>query len=220
MNEKQGEIMRVSKGFSVLFGFLGVLLAAAVLAVCVLNRNAEPRMLLAPEGAARCADALLSSICSGDYEGASAYLVGNPALTSGQQMETEVAEQIWDAFTGSLQYELVGSCYAVDSGVAQNVKLRYLEIPSVTENLKQRAGQMLEQRVEAAQTMAEVYDDSHEYREDFVKLVLQDAVSAAIAEDGRYAEQSLTLKLVCDRGQWLVVPDEALLNAISGGILG
>lgn len=212
--------MRTSRAFSILFGLLGILLASAVIAACILERDAAPRMLSESAGITECADGMLSKICAGDYAGASAYLYGHPTLDGGQVHDSEVSALIWEAFTGSLRYELVGRPYATTSGAAQDVTFRSLQIPGITAQLKQRAGDLVEQKVEAAEDMSEIYLDDLSYREDFVKTVLREAVEAAIAGNGEAVEQKLTLNLVCESGQWLVVPDQALLNAISGGILG
>lgn len=212
--------MNTSKGFSRLFGILGVFFAAIALAVCLLARDAAPRLLMGSRGASECAGAMLTRLCAGDYAGASAYLYGNPKLDSNGEYNSQVTRQLWDAFTGSLEYELVGESYATVSGVAQKVVIRGMEIPSVTAGLKQRAQSLLEQRVEQAQSMAEVYDENHEYRPDFVDTVLRDAVNQAVSADAAYTERELTLNLVYDKDQWWVMPDQALLSAISGGILG
>lgn len=209
-----------SKGFSRLYALLGVLLAVAVLGISLLARDASPRMLSRPTGAARCAEALLSKISSGDYVGASAFLYGTPKLDSGAERSDEISAQIWDAFTSNISYELLGDCYATASGIAQDVRIRSMEIAGVTGSLKQRAQELLEQRVEAAEDMTEVYDENFEYRADFIDQVLRDATQKTLEENSTYADHQVTMNLVYEQGRWWVVPDKALLRAISGEILG
>ena len=210
--------MRIFRGVPLLFGIMGLLLGALVLACCVFGRTMEPKMLFPSDGAARCAEALMDRLCRGDYAGASACCLGNPALDPAPRTETE--KQLWQAFSDSLEYTLVGSSYATAQGVAQDVTFRSLLLPSVTRNLRQRAETLLERRVAEAKTMAEVYEENLSYREDFLQAVLNDAVKEAIEEDGCSLEQTLTLQLTCDRGRWQVMPDAALLNAVCGGIPG
>lgn len=175
-------------------------------------------MLFPSDGAARCAEELMYRICQGDYAGASACCLGNPALDPAPRTETE--KQLWQAFSDSLEYTLAGSSYATAQGVAQDVTFRSLLLPGVTRNLRQRAEKLLERRVAEAKTMAEVYDEDLSYREDFLQAVLNDAVKEAIEEDGCSLEQTLTLQLTCDRGRWQVMPDAAWMNAVCGGIPG
>ena len=46
------------------------------------------------------------------------------------------------------------------------------------------------------------------------------AAQQALEEDVRYSYNVVTLQLVCSNDQWQVVPDKALLSAISGGTVG
>ena len=48
--------------------------------------------------------------------------------------------------------------------------------------------------------------------------VLYDALAQAISQDGKTVTRDVTLKLIHRDGQWWVVPDAALLQAITGGV--
>ena len=58
--------------------------------------------------------------------------------------------------------------------------------------------------------------------------LLTDAAGAGLLEKAVFSKCRdravvrivLTLRLVRDRGQWWVLPDQALLSAVSGGLLG
>ena len=100
--------MRIFRGLPLAFGIGGLLLAALVLACCVLGGTMEPKMLFSSDGAARCAEALMDRLCRGDYAGASACCLGNPALDPAPRTETE--KQLWQAFSdcGTLSVSLSG----------------------------------------------------------------------------------------------------------------
>ncbi len=210
--------MKRTKAGTLGFTILGTLMAAAVVFICLSQRQAPPRMLLRTRSASQCAEQMLTKVCAGDYTGAAAYLYGNPRLGDQQPRSDQVTQQIWDAFIGSLRFELVGEVYATVSGVAQDVRIESLDIPSVTGGLKVLAPEMLVERAENAGDMSEIYTDSHEYRDDFTAVLLHDAAAQAIAA-GEERRQELPLNLIYSEGQWWVMPDQALLNAISGGIL-
>lgn len=216
----KGERMKNSKLVPALFALMGATLAVLALLMCYRALNTAPIVLSQPEGARKCAEGLMVKLCQGDFAGASEFLYGTPSLDSGAQQEDETGKMIWDAFVSSLGYELVGDCYPNETGLCQKVRIRSLQIPSVAGRLKERSAALLEERVAAAPDMASVYDDNHQYREDFVLSVLKDAAAAAIAEDAVISQQELTLNLVFDRHMWWVMPDQALFSAISGGILG
>lgn len=210
--------MKRTKAGTLGFTILGTLMAAAVVFICLSQRQAPPRMLLRPRSASQCAEQMLTKVCAGDYTGAADYLYGNPRLGDHQPRTDQVTQQIWDAFINSLHFELVGEVYATVSGVAQDVRIESLNIPSVTGGLKELAPEMLVQRAENAEDMSEIYTDNHEYRDDFTAVLLHDAAAQAIAA-GELNRQELTLNLIYSEGRWWVMPDQALLNAISGGIL-
>ena len=213
-----GEKMRNKKASSWIFGVLAVVLAVSALLICLTQRNAAPKLFGKAEGAEKCARGMMECISRGDYAGASAYLYGTPSLGIGDQRETPAAECVWDAFVSSMECRSRGSCYATDAGVAMDFTVSGLDIPSLTQELKQRSAAVLEARVEAAENMSQVYDSNQQYREDFIQSVLEEAAREAVAAVSP-VENAVTVQLVYEGNQWWVVPDSALMTAISGGIL-
>lgn len=213
-----GEKMRNKKASSWIFGVLAVVLAVSALLICLTQRNAAPKLFGKAEGAEKCARGMMECISRGDYAGASAYLYGTPSLGIGDQRETPAAECVWDAFVSSMECRSRGSCYATDAGVAMDFTVSGLDIPSLTRELKQRSAAVLEARVEAAENMSQVYDSNQQYREDFIQSVLEEAAREAVAAVSP-VENAVTVQLVYEGNQWWVVPDSALMTAISGGIL-
>ena len=167
--------MRKNKASFWIFGALAAVLAVAALLICLTQRNAVPRLFGKTEGAEKCARGMMECISRGDYAGASAYLYGTPSLGTDAQRETPAAALIWDAFVSSLECQSQGSCYATDAGVAMDFTVSGLDIPSLTQELKQRSAAVLEARVEAAEDMSQVYDSNQQYREDFAQSVLEEA---------------------------------------------
>lgn len=211
--------MKLKRFFAVIFALIGIAVAAATVTVSLGNLDAEPNLLTPPLEARGRAVAMLDAVCAEDFAGASEYLLGKPGLGVDREPADPVGALIWKAFTNSLSYELEGACFATDDGLAQKVVLTCLDIDSVTAQLRERSRALLEERVTEAEDTAEIYDENNEYREEFVMAVLFDAAEQAIREDAREMTVELTLKLSYQDGQWWVIADNALLNAISGGIL-
>lgn len=212
--------MTIKNYFSGLFAALGILLAAGALAAALCSLNASPLLLRTPVGAVRTAEAMLDAVCEGDYAAAGGMMYGSPDLGADRDAADEVGVLIWEAFVDSLSYEIVGSCYATDTGVAMDVELTGLNIGSVTANLGERSMAMLEQRVSEAEDVSEIYDENNDYREDFVMAVLADAAREALAEDAKEDRWEFTLNLVSQEGQWFIMPEQPVIHAISGGIAG
>lgn len=201
-----------------LFGCLAAVLAAVVLTICVTRRDSKPLLLRSPQGAAECAQTVMDSVCAGDYAGVSRHLYGTPSLNGGSQGETAAARLIWDAFVSSLNCSAVGDCYADENGLARDYILSGLDIPSLIQGMKEAAPAVLEARLEGAENLEEIYDENGQYRVDFSQSVLEEAAGQAIAA-GSSVERGVTLRLVYEDGAWWVMPDQALLAAISGGLV-
>ena len=211
--------MKIRKIIAAVFAVIGVFAAAMAVTLSFMNRNAEPVLLSPPEEAEHQVTALMDAVCAGEYDEASRHLLGNPSLGVDRAPEDEVGILFWEAFTSSMSYELVGECYATDDGLAQNVTMTCLDITSVTANLRDRSQALLEERVANAEDTTDIYDENYDYREEFVMDVLYDAAVQALKEDAREMTVELTLNLAYRDGQWWVLADSGLLDAISGGIL-
>lgn len=212
--------MKISKLFAVLFGLLGIGLMIFAVGLSLNSVDAEPVLVEAPAAARDHAEAMLDAVCAGDYVTAGNMLQGQPSLGVDRPAADDVGVLIWEAFMDSTSYEFIGDCYATDSGVAWDVRFTGLDMESVTGSLRGYSQSLLEQRVEEAIDMSLVYDENNEYREDVVMEVLVDAAKMALENDAQYYTTEFTMNLVYQQGQWWIVPEDALLEAISGGILG
>lgn len=212
--------MKLIRGFfSLLLGAMGLCAAAAAVFLSMEYMNAKPLLLTPPDVARSKVIMLMNAVSEGNYEEASQAIYGTPTLGVDREAADPVGVLIWDAFESSITYELLGDCYTTDQGLAQDIAVTCLDVTSVTENLQQRSQTMLEQRVADAYDVSDIYDENNEYREDFVMDVLYDAVVDALEEDAREMTVELTVNLGYQDGKWWVIGDEALMNAISGGIL-
>ena len=215
--------MRIRKrkiGFlSGLFGLLGVVLAAACVVLALWNMNASPVLLEQPKAALDQVHTMMNALCAGEYDTVSSCLYGQPDLGLDREAEDPVGRLFWNALAESFDCELGEELHATDSGVALDVKITALDLNSVTENLRQRAQEKMEQRIAQAEDTDEIYDENNDYREEFVLEALYSAAQDALAQDAREVSWELTLNLVYENHQWWIMPEQDLLRAISGGIL-
>lgn len=211
--------MKIRNVISAVFAAVAVCAAAAGIYLSFSSLNADPVLLSPPDEAQTRVLEFMDAVCASDYDRASQYLSGNPSLGLDREANDEVGQLLWDAYTSSLSYSVVGECHATDDGLAQKVSVTGLDITSVTSVLKDRSQTLLEQRVAEAEDADDVYDENNDYREDFVMQVLYDAASQALKKDAQEKTVEFTVNLVYQNNEWLVVVDNELLNAISGGIL-
>jgi len=205
--------------FSVIYGIAGLFLAAACVFLALQNRDASPVLVQQPQAAMDRVHTMLDALCDGNYGAVSGCLYGQPDLGMDREAEDPVGRLFWEALADSFAYDAGGELHATDSGVSLNVTVSALDLSSVTENLKERAKTIMEQRIAQAQDVDEIYDENNEYREDFVLDALYTAAQEALEQDARQTSWELTLNLVYENGQWWIMPEQDLLRAISGGIL-
>lgn len=212
--------MKTRRVLSGLLSVLGMALAVGTIWIVIRGVDAAPVMLMRPDSAVDRVQTLLDAVCDGDYETASEMLYGTPGLGARPEDSSPAVDLLWDAFLDSLEYALPGECYATDSGVAMDVRIRSLDISGVMDGLDSRAQALLNQRIAAAENATDLYDENNDFRQELIAEVLQEAVRQALAENKTFQEQTISLQLVYEQGQWWVMPETALLNVLAGSISG
>ena len=205
--------------FSVIYGLAAVILSFGCITLALLNQNASPVLVRQPQAAMDQVQTMLDALCAGDYDSVSACLYGQPDLGLDQDPQDPVGKLFWDAVAGSFSYELEQEFHATDSGVALNIIVQAMDLNSVTQNLQERAQATMEARIAQAEDTDEIYDENNEYREDFVMDALYQAAQDALSQDAQFIRWNLTLNLIYENGQWWIMPEQSLLQAISAGIL-
>ena len=110
--------MKISRFFSGFFLSVAIVLMCLALVLVMGQPGAKPTLMTtAPEAQAQ-VSAVMDAICRGDFSAAEPYLLGQPKLGADRESSGAAADLIWDAFLGSLSYQLNGACYATDTGVA------------------------------------------------------------------------------------------------------
>lgn len=202
-----------------LFALIGICAAVAVIFLGIRCVDTKPVLLAPPDAAMEQLTGMLDAVCDSDYAQASQYILGTPDLGADASTQDALGQLLWESFVQSMDYRLEGECYTTDDGLAQDITFTYMDMTSITETLRARSQAMLEQRVAEAEDISQVYNENNEYREDVVMEILFAATEAALAEDARTVTVPLTVNLKYRDGQWWIVADTALLDAISGGIL-
>lgn len=211
---------KITNIFSAIFAVLALTIGALAVYLCFARVDAAPVLLTPAENAQGQAVRFLDAVCRGDYSAGEELLLGTPALGVDHSATEDVSVLVWDAFVDSLSYALLGECYATDSGVAQDVVLTYLDIDATMVRLRQRSQAILAQLQYSAEDISDLYDRDNNYREDVVMQVVYTAAQESLEEDAKSLTTTLTLNMVYLEDQWWIVPDDALIRAISGGMAG
>lgn len=181
--------------------------------------DAHPVMLAQPRQAYARAEAFLAALEAGQLQQAREYLLGQPSLGADSAPQSAPGQVIWEGFVGSFSCSIPGVCYPTDDGVSLDVTITSLDLNSATASIGSRTQQLLQQRLDNAQSMDELYDTSGNYLDSLLEQVLTQAAREALAQDGTLITRSITLSLVYRQGQWWILPQEDLLQAISYGLV-
>ena len=203
---------------AMLFALLALAAAGMGIYAALSNMDAEPVLVEVPEEARELALTMMEDLCRGDYPAVSQVLYGQPDLGLDRDPADAVGVLIFEAYQDSLQYELLRDCYVTDQGIAMDVAVTFLDVSSVTANLRQRTATLLEAHVAKTEDASVIYAAGGEYREEFVMEVLYEAAVQALSEDGKTLRTELTLECVFENGQWWIVPTDGLMKIIGCGI--
>lgn len=216
--------MKVAKVFGVLAGVIlgiaGIIVMVGSVGLAVKSLDAPVRLSETPVAAMERSEELMEAVARGDFEAAGSCLYGQPSLGVDRQPEDDMGQKIWAAFVDSIRYEFTSDCYATDSGISRDASITSLNIASAGTKLQSRVKAILDKQVAEAEDMAQLYDENNNLREEMVMAALSQAVSDALREDTTTITRDVTMNLIFRDGQWWVVPDQALLQAISGNMAG
>ena len=208
--------MKTANIFSALFAVLAVILILGTIFLSFHSLDAPVQLLGTADAAEERMEAWLDAVCLGDYTAAGGMMYGQPDLLSDEEFSSSLAATLWDAFGDSFSYAFSGECYATDTGLARDVTITALDIAQLAAALEERAQPLLEQRASEAEDKSEIYDADDGYSEAFLMDVLHEAAVQLLEEDTLLASKTVTLNIVCQDGQWWIVPKRDLINVISG----
>lgn len=207
--------MKIARFFSVIFACFGFLLLLGSMAFFLLNREAPVKVLQMPAAAVECADAFAQALNEGDLQAAAGKIYGQPDLgVSGIPADPETA-LVWDAFRSSISFAYSGKCFAEQDGLKREGSITTLDCSSVLEKLPERTQTLINQKIASASDLAEIYDEDNHFRQELVDQILQEALQQALDQDGKTVTREVTIRLIRRDGGWWVVPDGALLQALS-----
>ena len=194
-----------------------LLLAAVLATICLSGCSAQRKPAWSSEILRTSIRMMLDSVIAGDYSAAGKLMQNQPDLGFSCP-ENAIGKACWDAFIGSIRYELVGEGYACGDGAAHKIRVTCLDLSAISESLPERVSALLEAKMAACGDISEVYDENREYRQELIDELTLEAIEAILTEEAKSITVELEVKLVCVGDQWKIVPDENLLKTITGGL--
>ena len=208
--------MKIARFFAYIFACIGMVLLIGSMGFFLWNRNAPVRVRELPQQAVSVSDDFVRALNAGDLEAAARLMYGQPDLgVSGTPADRETA-LVWEAFRSSIVMELTGEWTVEQSALVRSGTIACLDVSSVLGRLPEQVQSLLDQKIAAAETLSEIYNEQNEFREELVDRVLAEAVQQALSQDARTVTREVTVKLVNRDGGWWVVPHPDLLQIPTG----
>lgn len=159
-----------------------------------------------------------NALCLREWDEASGYVLGAPDLALNVEPQDALARQVWLAYQRSWSWSM-GEGGQTDSVSAwQTVRFSALRPEKLAEGLSKDVQSVLARIVDETDNLDAVYAEDGEFRAEVVERALREAVERRLTAPQRYtADTEVTLHLTCRYGRWLIVPEEALWEALSGG---
>lgn len=207
------------KAFSRVLTVLGLVLVLLTGALAFAARTLPVTLLSQPLEAEQAAQTLVDALNQGDLSQARLILYGQPALADHPEFDNPFLTTVWNVYLGSLECQLEGKCYASDSGLYQDLTVEALDIQSALPEVESHYLALLPLRAasEAAET---VYNDDGSYRETFVLSVLDAAAQEVLDQGYTTTSRTIALTLVYREDSWWILPQEGLMDILSGGFAG
>ena len=205
------------KRISLLFGLLALLLMAGSVLLSFSGRNMPVALLSLSDAAEECTTQFADKLNEGDLEGALTLIAGNVTASLSGEEASVLSEALWQWYLDSITVEFPGECYATDAGICRDAVVQAMAISDVLAILQERATGLLSEAVKAVGE-GNAYNEEGGYREEFVMETLRDGIAGILAEEDLIFHREITLQLVYGNSQWRILPDQALVDILSGGM--
>ena len=209
--------MKVSKLASAVFAVVGTVLLVGSIVTGFVALNSPTRAVKPTQEANACAQSVLRALDDGDLSKVGEYLYGKPTLGLDREPATTEGKQLWDAYRDSIAVTTDENCYGEGTNIYQTAQVTAMDIPATLSQLDKRAGELLNQRIDAAEDSALLLDENGEVPQTLKDEIRGQALTQVLTEAKTVTTQ-ITFQLIEKDGQWWALPDQAMLDILSGGV--
>ena len=209
--------MKISKLASAMFFAAGtvLLVGSVVMSFAALSRPAKA--VKPTQEANACAQSVLRALDDGDLSKVEEYFYGKPTLGLEREPATAEGKQIWNAYRDSIAVTTDGYCYGEGTNIYQTAKVTAMDITGTLSQWDKGAGELLKQKMDAAEDPAVLLDEGGDVPQTLKDELRGQALTQALA-GAKTVTTQITFQLIEKDGQWWAVPDQAMLDVLSGGL--
>lgn len=209
--------MKISKLASAVFAVVGTVLLVGSVVVSFVAQSRPTAAAEPTREANDFAQLVLSTLDEGDFAKVADCFYGEPTLGLDREPATAEGKQIWNAYRDSIAVTTDETCYGEGENIYQTARVTALDIGEALSRLDGEAVALLNQKVETAEDPATVLDENGSVPQALKDELRAQALSQVLA-DTKTVTTQITFQLMEKDGQWWVLPDQAMLDVLSGGL--
>ena len=207
----------MSKLASAVFAFVGTVLLVGSIVTSFAALNKPAKAVKPTREANDFAQLVLGALEDGDFTAVEGYLYGKPSLGLDREPATAEGKLIWNAYRDSIAVTVDENCYGEGTNIYQTAQVSAMDIPAALSRLDSEAAALLNQRLETAEEPAALLDENGEVPQT-LKDELRTQALTQVLSDAKTVTTQITFQLIEKDGQWWALPDQALLDVLSGGL--
>ena len=212
-------VVRMGKSghLNVPWAVLSVLLAGLALLLCVIGSTAGPLYARSGGDPAQTVAKFYDAVLAGDYPTAYSCLSDYTGLGLETEPAGDNAVKIYAALRESYDYALSGTAKVDGMSAVQNVRFRYLDLSSLEASVEDGMQRNIE-KAARDEPADQVYDENNKYLPAVAEKAYSDALTSVLSHASSYYTASvIEVELTYTDGQWLIVTNRDMLNALMGG---
>lgn len=198
-----------------------IVAAAAVCGTAILCHAAQDRPAVGIDvpGISDTVEGFCQSLENGDYAALEELIHDYSSLGLTDEPESENAKTLLEYLRGSYQCEPVGDGSTVGMTAEQDISVSYFSVSMAEETVRQRTQELFNQRMEAAQSNEELYDEYGNVLQSVAFEIYDQALTEMLQNADQYmVSQTVTVELVFEDGRWQIVLSQSIIDILLGGI--
>ena len=209
--------MKLSKLASAVFAVVGTVLLVGSIGASFFALSKPEKAVKPTQEANAFAQSVLSALDSGDFVTVESYLYGKPNLGLDREPSAAEGKELWNAYRSSMEVTTDERCHGEGANIYQTARVTYMDIAQTLSDLDRRAEELLKNKLDAQEDSAALLGEDgqipQKLKEELRAAALQEAL-----KDAKTVSTQITFQLIEKDDQWWVLPDQAMLDILSGGV--
>lgn len=160
-----------------------------------------------------------NSVKTGDYPTAYGCVSDYTGLGLENSPEDEIGQAVYEALKESYDYTVMGGATVNKLSAFVPVRVKYLDIGEMGKAVPELVNKNIEKIVEES-PRNQVYDSNDKYLPEVTDKAYAQAMKKLLDRpETYYTTEQINVELEYENGQWYIVTNSQLLNAISGGTM-